>query len=271
MDAGTGGAVPEAELKTIQASVQQGVLRIARALNDRKGGGRSPAFLKELSALEPVAAGAERSTLVFEAPHDMEQFPIEFPRGDAGVQAVELFVASVGTFIEGGDPEPDIGGPATRSVVRFIKAVAGHDRVGVIAVVGETEIAIDFEPRSIPRKPRHGPRTSLSFVGWMYGVNLATRRFRFRDELGRSRLLPVDTSLDAAAIARELIGEVVSVRAHRADDPDDHRFIAVAIEAAGRDAAERFREWQDGARPSEVDDSVTEEPTIPGMGSGEPL
>ena len=100
--------------------MHKSVERIARALHDRKGQGRSPAFLKELSALEAVNVDARRSVVSFEAPHDTEQFPIDFGGDDAGVQAIELFVQAVGALIDGKDLEEMVGNPAKRSVWAFV-------------------------------------------------------------------------------------------------------------------------------------------------------
>ena len=266
MDIGAQDALTEEELTAIQASVLRGVERIARALNDRAGGGRSPSFLKDLSVLIPLGIDTDRSTLSFEAPHDTEQFPIDFGKGDAGVQATELFVHSIGALLEGNDLSDTIGDPASRSIHRFIRSVDTHHSVSVIASVGETETMIDFDPAAVPTsEPRHS-FTSLSFVGRLYAANLGTRTFRFKDELGRSRLVTVGDSLDHVALARDLLGDIAYVDAS-ASDGNSSLFIASAIRRVDPLRASEYEAWDAGsALTGHEGRDIVEELQIPGIG-----
>lgn len=266
MDIGADGALSEEELTAIQRSVMRGVERIARALNDRAGGGRSPAFLKELSVLVPLDIDVDRSIVPFEAPHDTEQFPIDFGKGDAGVQATELFVHSIGSLIDGRDVSETIGDPASRSLHRFVRSVGSYHRVQVVASVGETETAIEFDPAEAPRGERRHALTSLSFVGRLYGANLGTRTFRFKDELGRSRLVTVGEDLDEVALARELLGDIAYVDAS-ASDGDSSQFVASSIERVDPLTASRYEAWDTGSTLTghETKD-IVEELQIPGLG-----
>lgn len=266
MDIGADGALSERELTAIQRSVMRGVERIARALNDRAGGGRSPAFLKELSVLVPMGIDVDRSMVSFEAPHDTEQFPIDFGKGDAGVQATELFVHSIGTLLDGKELGETIGDPASRSVRRFVRSVDAHHAVRVVATVGETETSIDFDPAEVPRGESRRSQTSLSFVGRLYGANLGTRTFRFKDELGRSRLVTLEEDVDEVALARDLLGEIAYVDA-RAIDGDSSRFIASAIRRVDPLTVSRYEAWDAGSTLTghETKD-IVEELQIPGLG-----
>ena len=265
MDIGADGALSQEELSAIQRSVMRGVERIARALNDRAGGGRSPAFLKDLSILAPLDLDVDRSMLAFEAPHDTEQFPIDFGKGDAGVQATELFVHSIGALLDGKDLSETIGDPATRSLHRFVRSVGTHYSVEVIAQVGETETSIVFDPAEMPKGERRHALTSLSFVGRLYAANLGTRTFRFKDELGRSRLVTVGENLDEVAFARDLLGDIAYVDAS-ARDGDSSRFIASAIERVDPLTASRYEAWDTGSTLTghETKD-IVEELRIPGL------
>jgi len=267
MDIGADGAHSEEELAAIQRSVMRGVERIARALNDRAGGGRSPAFLKDLSVLVPLGSDVDRSMVSFEAPHDMEQFPIDFGKGDAGVQATEMFVHSIGALLDGKDLTETVGDPASRSLHRFVRSVDAHHRVQVVASVGETETTIEFDPAEVPRGENRHSLTRLSFVGRLYGVNLATRTFRFKDELGRSRLVTVGEGLDEVALARELFGDIAHVDANT-NDGDSSQFIARAIRRVDPATASRYDAWVSGTAltGSERDDHI-EVLQIPGLGT----
>ena len=266
MDIGTDGALSSEELTAIQRSVMRGVERIARALNDRAGGGRSPAFLKELSVLVPIGIDVDRSLVSFEAPHDTEQFPIDFGKGDAGVQATELFVHSIGALLDGKALGETIGDPASRSVRRFVRSVDVHRAVRVVATVGETETSIDFDPAEVPRGESRRSQTSLSFVGRLYGANLGTRTFRFKDELGRSRLVTVAEDLDQVALARDLLGDIAYVDAS-ASDGDSSRFVASGIQRVDPLTASRYEAWDTGSTLTghETKD-IVEELQIPGLG-----
>jgi len=265
MDIGPDGALSEEELAAIQRSVMRGVERIARALNDRAGGGRSPAFLKDLSVLVPLGIDVERSLISFEAPHDTEQFPIDFGKGDAGVQATELFVHSIGALIDGKDLRDMVGDPASRSVHRFVRSVDAHDRVQVVATVGETETTIEFDPAEVPRGERRRALTSLSFVGRLYGVNLGTGTFRFKDELGRSRLVTVGEDLDEVALARELLGQIAYVDADTGDG-DSSQFIASAIRRVDPLTASRYDAWDSGTALTGAEgNGLIEKLQIPGL------
>ena len=265
MDVGSDGALPQEELAAIQRSVMRGVERIARALNDRAGGGRSPAFLKDLSVLVPLRIDVDRSMVSFEAPHDTEQFPIDFGKGDAGVQATELFVHSIGALLDGKDLADTIGDPASRSLHRFVRSVDAHHRVEVIAQVGETETTIEFDPAEVPKGERRHALTSLSFVGRLYGANLGTRTFRFKDELGRSRLVTVGEDLDEVALARELLGDIAYVDAN-ASDGDSSHFVAAGIRRVDPLTASRYEAWDSGTTLTghETKD-IVEELQIPGL------
>ena len=266
MDSGGNDALSEEELAAVQRSVQRGVERIARALNDRAGGGRSPAFLKDLSVLVPLDIDVDRSMVLFEAPHDTEQFPIDFGKGDAGVQATELFVHSIGALLDGKDLSETIGDPASRSVHRFMRSVDAHNAVQVVAAVGETETAIEFDPAEVPKGGRRRSLTSLSFVGRLYGANLGTRTFRFKDELGRTRMVTVGEDLDEVALARELLGDIAYVDAN-ASEKDSSRFTASAIERVDPLTASQYEAWDAGTTLTghEARD-VVEELQIPGLG-----
>ena len=266
LENGADGALSADELAAIQRSVMRGVERIARALNDRAGRGRSPAFLKDLSVLVPLGIDVERSIVSFEAPHDTEQFPIDFGKGDAGVQAIELFVHSIGALLDGKDLSASIGDPGSRSLHRFVRSVDAHQRVTVVASVGETETMIEFDPAEMPKgSPRHA-LTSLSFVGRLYGANLGTRTFRFKDELGRSRLVTVGEDLDEVALARELLGDIAYVDAE-ARGGDSSRFVASAILAVDPLTASQYESWDAGSTLTghETKD-IFEELQIPGLG-----
>jgi hypothetical protein len=266
VDVGADDALTEKELAAVQRSVMRGVERIARALNDRAGGGRSPAFLKDLSVLAPLEIDLERSMVLFEAPHDTEQFPIDFGKGDAGVQATELFVHSIGALLDGKDLSETIGDPASRSVHRFMRSVDAHHAVQVVASVGESETAIEFDPAEIPKGERRRSLTSLSFVGRLYGANLGTRTFRFKDELGRTRLVTVGEDLDEVALARELFGDIAYIDAN-ASGEDSSRFTASAIRRVDPLTASQYEVWDAGTTLTghETTD-IVEELQIPGLG-----
>jgi hypothetical protein len=213
-----------------------------------------------------MSIDVDQSMISFEAPHDTEQFPIDFGKGDAGVQATELFVHSIGALLDGRNLSETIGDPASRSVHRFMRSVDVHHAVQVVAAVGETETAIEFDPAEVPKGERRRSATSLSFVGRLYGANLGTRTFRFKDELGRTRLVTVGEDLDEVSLARELLGDIAYVDAN-ASDEDSSRFIASAIRRVDPLVASQYEAWDAGtALTGHETRDVVEELQIPGLG-----
>lgn len=272
LDTDVNEPIPDGELSAIEASVHKSVERIARALHDRQGQGRSPAFLKELASLDAVDVSARTSVMVFEAPHDMEHFPIDFGEEDAGVQAIELFVEGVGALVDGKAFESTIGAPAERSVVAFVHAVETHERVSITASVGETDTALEFDPRAVPfataTRGRTQSPTTLSFVGRLYGVNLATHTFRFKDEFGRTRFLTIGDGLDEVALGRESLGEIVFVKAEArpVEEGGAAHFVASSIEAVDQDVASGYDHWDVGGDiKSDELHHLAEALTIPGL------
>ncbi len=236
MDAERDGAIPLSELAGIARSVQQIIDQITRALNDRSGQGRPPDFLKKLSALEAVGIEPGSAVLVIEAPHDMENFPIDFGQADAGVQAIELFVQSIDALGRGVEPPAEIGEPATKFLQSFANAVGGHDRVWIESEVGDTTTAASFVPRLLGAAVEEpilaqGTEATLEIVGMLYGVNLHTRTYRIEDGLAKTHLFRLADDLDDRAIG-SLLGETVHVRAVPADveDKGSDQLTAVAIE-----------------------------------------
>jgi hypothetical protein len=213
-----------------------------------------------------MSIDVDRSLVSFEAPHDTEQFPIDFGKGDAGVQATELFVHSIGALLDGKGLGEMIGDPASRSVNRFVRSVDAYDAVRVVATVGETETTIDFDPAEVPRGESRRSETSLSFVGRLYGANLGTHTFRFKDELGRSRLVTVGGALDEVGLARDLLGDIAYVVAG-ASDGDSSQFVASGIERVDPLTASRYEAWDAGSKLTGTEaKDIVEELQIPGLG-----
>ncbi len=249
MDAEREGAIPLAEFADIARSVEQTIDRIVRALNDRSGRGRPPAFLKKLSALEAVRIEPGSAVLVIEAPNEMENFPIDFEEADAGVQAIELFVNSLDALGRGEDPPTEIGEPARESLRSFAKAVEGHDRVRIESKVGDTTTTASFAPRLLLVPVEESilaldDEASTEIVGVLYGVNLHTRTYRIEDQLAKTHLLRLAEDLDDRAMG-SLLGETVRVRVVPADTEGKgaDQLFAVAIERVEPPRTSDYYTW----------------------------
>ena len=249
MDAERDGAIPLVELANIARSLQLTIDQITRALNDRTGQGRPPGFLKRLSALEAVGIEPGSAVLEIEAPHDMEQFAIDFEREDAGVQAMQLFVVSIDALSRGDDPPAEIGQPATKSIQAFARAVGGHDRVWLRTEVGAAETVASFDPRMLSVEieesdPIRDVESSREFVGVLYGVNLHTRIYRVEDGLAKTHIFKLSDELDDPATA-SLLGKVVLVRAVATDldDKDSDKLVAVGIERVDAPETSDYYTW----------------------------
>lgn len=248
MDAERDGAIPLSELAGIAGSVQQIINQIVRALNDRSGQGRPPDLLKKLSALEAVGIQSGSAVLEIEAPHDMEQFEIDFGEADAGVQAIELFVQSIDALGRGVDPPADIGEPAMKSLRSFANAVEGHERVWVESLVASTVRRGEFSPSVVPTpssEPVYPPTTSsVELLGTLYEADVRRHQYRIEDERGHTQYLTMDDGLDDIAIARNLLGEVVRVTAVRdPGDPGSDHFIARVVTSAQPSVVGEYYTW----------------------------
>jgi len=263
MDVERDGAIPLTELANIARTVQDAVNQIARSLNDRTGPGRPPEYLRKLSALEAVGIDRGSAVLEIEAPHDMEQFPIEFDEEDAGVQAVELFVASLDALARNDQPPREIGMPARKSIGRFLHAVEEHEQVEVACSVGSDQMATQFVPRLVGEVPSNQdvapePITS-EIVGKLYAVDLENHVYKIRDELGRMQRIRVGEELDARKLARSLIGELVSVSGEMEGTESD-QITATAIKRVFSPEASEYYRWNlasalEGVEPlSSIDD-----------------
>ncbi len=250
MDVERDGAIPLTELAGIAKTVQEAVSQIARTLNGRSGPGRPPEYLKKVSALEAVGIAKGSAVLEIEAPHDMEQFPIEFGEADAGVQAIELFVQSVDALSRGEDPLPEIGGPATKSLGAFVRAVGSHESVWIESKSGDTATKATLKPRLLqapeqaPTSPREVEAT-VEIVGTLYEANLDKHQYRIRDELGTVRYVSLGEGMDAQALARSLLGDVVRVTAARADTGGggEEHLSARSIERVAPPHAAEYYTW----------------------------
>ena len=248
MDAERDGAIPLAELAGIASSVQRIIDQIVRTLNDRSGQGRRPDFLKKLSALEAVGIEPGSAVLAIEAPHDMEQFAIDFGEADAGVQAIELFVQSIDALGHGVDPASEIGEPATKSLRSFANAVDVHERVWVESIVENVVKTGEFNPSLVPnpRSERVPPpsQETVELLGTLYVADVRRHQYRIEDERGHTQYLTMDDGLDDIAIARTLLGEVVHVTAipDPGDTGSDH-FIARALSSALPSVVGEYYTW----------------------------
>ncbi|MEA2023830.1 MAG: hypothetical protein U9N79_05990 [Actinomycetota bacterium] len=250
MDAERDGAIPLADLAAIAKTVQETIDRIARSLNDRSGGGRPPAFLSKLSALEAVGIKSGSAVLEIEAPHDMDELPIEFGDSDAGVQAIELFVQSVDALSRNEDPPSEIGKTATKSLRAFVRAVESHEYIRVESKAGDVEMAASLVPRLIALPEAElsavvrDTAESAAIVGTLYGVNLHTRRYRIEDGLGRTHLLRLAGDLDDQGVGSLLGGAVrVSVVAGDETGESSDPLVVTAIERVEPPESSDYFTW----------------------------
>lgn len=275
MDAERDGAIPLVELANIARSLQLTIDQITRALNDRSGQGRPPDFLGRLSALEAVGIEPGSAVLEIEAPHDMEQFAIDFEGEDAGVRAMQLFVTSIDAMSHGDDPPAEIGQPATKSLHAFARAVGGHDRVWIKTAVGATETVTSFNPRVLSAEieesePIRNVARSREIVGVLYGVNLHTRTYRIEDGLAKTHIFKLSDELDDREIG-SLLGDTVHVEAATEDvDEGSGQLTAVAIERVASPETSDYYTWNleqalEGKKPLRSIDDLA----IPGLDGDE--
>lgn len=276
MDAERDGAIPLADLAAIAKTVQDTIDRTARSLNDRSGGGRPPAFLSKLSALEAVGITSGSAVLEIEAPHDMDELPMAFDGTDAGVQAIELFVQSAAAVSRGEAPLAEIGAPASRSFRAFIKAIGDHDRVTIEMKARDTDVSATLVPRIVlieEEQPVDETDTvqSVDIVGRLYGVNLHTRTYRVEDGIGKAHLLEMSDDLDDRGL-RGLLGETVHVRAAHGgtDAKGADRLIATAISRVAAPNTSNYYTWNFEAALEGIEPLRSlEDLAIPGLSEDE--
>jgi len=185
-----------------------------------------------------------------EAPHDMDELPIEFGQRDAGVQAIEMFVQSADALSHNMEPPVQIGRPAARSLLAFARAVANHEEVQVESNVRGAITNATFVPRlalnaTVVPEAEVESRTSVEIVGTLYEVNLDKHQYRVRDELGTVRYLSLGEEMDVQALARSLLGEVVRVTATPAERVGRGKkyFTAESFEQAAPPRSEEYYAW----------------------------
>lgn len=168
-------AILLAEFADIAQSVQQTIDQIARSLNNRAERRRPPDLLRRLSTLVAVSIDSKAGVLEIEAPADIEPFAIGSGEADAGVQAVQLFVGSIGALSRGESPPVEMGQPAEKSLLSFANAVGGHDRVRVTSQVGSKELVAIFLPdrlTAVGIEQVKAPET-LDYYTWNFEKALA--------------------------------------------------------------------------------------------------
>ncbi len=247
MDAERDGAIPLTELAKIAQHVQEAVDRIARGLSGKDGPGRPPEELRRLSKLEAVGIEAGSAVLQIEAPHDMEEFPLDFGQPDAGVQAVGVFVASLAALSEGEDPPESVSGSAQKAIHSFLRAVENHESVTVTSEANSATARAQFVPRQV-KAPDHPeaaeePGSTIQVVGRLYSVNLDKHSYRVRDEFGRSQHFTLDDDLDHRRIARALLGETVKVTAKSVADRAGEPMQATAVSRVESPPSAEYRSW----------------------------
>jgi len=247
MDAERDGAIPLAELAKIAQHVQDAVDRLARGLSGKDGPGRPPEELRRLSKLEAVGIEAGSAVLQIEAPHDMEEFPLDFAQPDAGVQAVGVFVASLAALSEGEDPPESVSGSAQRAIHSFLRAVEHHESVTVTSDADGVTARAHFVPRLVKTpghlEPVEEPGSTVQVVGRLYSVNLDKHSYRVRDEFGRSQHFTLDDDLDQRQIARSLLGETVMVTAKSLADRAGEPMQATAVSRVESPPSAEYRSW----------------------------
>jgi len=274
MDAERDGAIPLTELAKIAQHVQEAVDKIARGLSGKDGSGRPPDELRRLSKLEAVGIEAGSAVLQIEAPHDMEEFPLDFGQPDAGVQAVGVFVASLAALSEGEDPPESVSGSAQKAIRSFIRAIENHESVTVTSEAGNATERAHLVPRLVEARgytePTEGPESTVQIVGRLYSVNLDKHSYRVRDELGRSQHFTLDDDLDQRRIARALLGETVNVTAKWRADGAGEPMQATAVSRVETHSNAEYRSWDARAaiEASEALRSI-EDLAIPGLNDAE--
>ena len=148
-------AVSLAELADIARSVQHTIDQMARALNDELGQRRSSLDLERQSALEVVSIDSGTCAFALESPHDMESLSIDFEETDPGVQAIGLFVRSLGAIGRGDVLPKEVDEAAARSLGQFINAVRRHEHVQVESTIAGSVESGDFVPYivALPGRP----------------------------------------------------------------------------------------------------------------------
>ncbi len=247
MDAERDGAIPLTELAKIAQHVQEAVDRIARGLSGKDGSGRPPDELRKLSKLEAVGIEAGSAVLQIEAPHDMEEFPLDFGQPDAGVQAVGVFVASLAALSEGEDPPESVSESAQKAIRSFLRAVDNHESVTVTSEANSATERAHLVPRLVKApvhpEPTEEPESTVQIVGRLYSVNLDKHSYRVRDEFGRSQHFTLDDDLDQRQIARALLGETVNVTATWIADEAGEPMQATAVSRVEPPSSAEYRSW----------------------------
>lgn len=203
------GQIPLRDLAEIGQALQLAATRIARQVvgAERRGGGRTPAFIDRVSEIRLTGLAEGSTTLELSLGDDQA---LAMPGSEEDIIANRL-EESFGAIAA--NAPPGWASPLVKeSIGRFISRVdaAGATQVtaswgrngSVVATVNQLDLAVwavDDDPET----------ELLSMTGHLDKVDLRARRFRIRDDVGHDITLEDVVDVDSAA---HLIGRRVTAR-----------------------------------------------------------
>ena len=202
------GEIALADLVAITGPLQELALRVGRLAAEEERPGRSHAAVENVTRLRltGVAEGSTRLTIAYGQPGVL---PI-----DDGLEqrTADLFWDVVSAL--GSGRKPDWTTPLIdESAVRLLDALSRADEVALVRGAGRP---MTFRPTAVDRAPwtRSGDRvadTEVTMVGLLEAVDLASGRFRLRDDVGNR--IPLQRVVDPHGAAK-LVDQKVSATGH---------------------------------------------------------
>ncbi|MDK3255195.1 hypothetical protein [Blastococcus capsensis] len=201
------GEIALADLVAITSPLQELALRVGRLAADEERPGRSHAAVENVARLRltGVVEGSTRLLIAYGQP---DVLPI-----DDGLEqrTADLFWDVV--YALGSDRKPDWTTPLIdESAVRLLDGLSRADEV---ALARGAEQPMTFRPASVDRAPwtrsRRVADEEATMVGLLEAVDLASGRFRLRDDVGNR--VPLQRVVDPHGAAK-LVDQKVSATGH---------------------------------------------------------
>lgn len=192
------GEIDLAVLGPLSSALADFSTRIARWRADRAGPGRTPSTLRGLSQLR--LRGVEHGSTVLAVQRASDEY-LDFD-DELSVDVQEQFWRLLGV-IGRGAVDPDLPDLLRETVASLIDALSAAGTDVTVRSRSHAERMVTIHPRELDRErwlePRQHLKDDSAVFGLLEMVDIKSRRFRIRDDVGNSIALEQVVDVDAAA------------------------------------------------------------------------
>jgi hypothetical protein len=232
---GADGAIPLEDLAEVAKHAQELVRKLARAIVDKSGPGRPPAFLDQMTNLVAVGIHQGSAVLEIEAPSSTTEFELPEEIGfDAGIQAIEM-VATAITSIGLQQPLPKEFTQSSRHELReLLTATSSYDRIYWTVSHHDRKFTASIDPSASTVLSLHDPARHLqesgTVEGELYALNAKTGTYTVEDLSGYAIRCHIEPGSFLASELDHLVRRAVRISGKIARDRTG-RITDVDVEA----------------------------------------